>query len=493
MMQKIHSLLFENTSTKQTILKNTFWLTAGNTASRILRAVLILYAARILGTEGYGIFSYVLSVAAFFTVLSDIGLSSLLTRESVRQPEKVKSYLSTTLAMKLGLIALTVLITVIGAPYFVKIDAALPLIPFIAVLLALDSLRGFAFSIARAENRMQFEAGLMMLTDICITGIGLAILFLDPSAEGLTIAYTAGSAIGTIAAFTMLRRELGGLVSSFDRTLIKPIFSAAWPFAVMSILGGFMINIDTIIIGIFRSASELGLYAAAMRPIQILYLIPGLVATSIFPIISRHAHRGEMKESKTILENTLVATLALGIPVTIGGIVVGTPLIVLLFGEAYLGSVLAFQLLMVTVPMIFIGSIVGNTIFAHDRQRVFIVSTGAGAMANVVLDFVLIPIYGIAGSAVATIIAQFFTNGLNWGFLQKIYHLAILRRLWRIVAASAVMGAAAWIMNAAGIHVLATVAVAGVIYAALLVVLREPLLDFLRPKLNAVAEEVREG
>ncbi len=477
MIQKIRSLLFENTSVKQTILKNTFWLTAGTGASRVLRAVLILYAARILGTEGYGVFSYVLSVAAFFTILSDIGLSPLLTRESVRQPEKVQTYLSTTFALKLGLIAITVLATIIGTPYFTNVDAALPLIPLVAILLALDSLRGFSYSIARAQNRMQFEAGFIMLTDFFITAFGLVILFTQPTTMGLTLAYTVGSGLGTLGAFWALRKELGGLLKHFDRALVKPIFSSAWPFAIMSLLGGFMINIDTIVLGIFRSASELGLYAAAQRPIQILYMIPGLVAVSIFPIVSWHVHRGEIGESKKILETSLTALLAVGLPVTVGGMILGAPLINLLFGSAYSGATLTFQLLLVTVPMIFIGTIVGNTIFAHDKQRIFIFSTGTGAIMNVVLDLLLIPTYGIAGSAVATIIAQIATNSINWMFLQKIYNLRL--HLGRTFLATAVMAVVVYLMNSVGIHILATVAVSGLIYGVTLVLLREPLLDFL--------------
>jgi len=74
-MNKIKEFLFENKSMRQMVAKNTAWLAIGEMVSRLIRAGLIIYAARVLGTEGYGVFSYALSLAALFTIFSDIGLS----------------------------------------------------------------------------------------------------------------------------------------------------------------------------------------------------------------------------------------------------------------------------------------------------------------------------------------------------------------------------------------------------------------------------------
>ncbi len=71
-MEKIRKFLFVNSSIKQTIIKNIVWLSGGVTISRILRSLVIIYAARILGTEGYGIFSYAISFAAILNVIFHI-------------------------------------------------------------------------------------------------------------------------------------------------------------------------------------------------------------------------------------------------------------------------------------------------------------------------------------------------------------------------------------------------------------------------------------
>ena len=94
--------------------------------SRLIRAVLIISSARILGAEGYGIISYGLSLVAFFGIFTDIGLSSLLTRESTKDPENIPALLSTTFFLKLAILALAVIVMVFAAPYLTKNAEARP-------------------------------------------------------------------------------------------------------------------------------------------------------------------------------------------------------------------------------------------------------------------------------------------------------------------------------------------------------------------------------
>ncbi len=456
--------------------KNTFWLASGTVASRTIRAFMIIYAARILGTEGYGIFSYALSLAAFFTIFSDIGLSGLLTRELVQKPEDARRYLATTLRIKFAFIIFGIAFTLFVAPWFIKVDMVRPLLPIVALLLAFDSMRVFIFAITRSQNRMEVESGLSVLTDIFITIFGFVALFLLPNAQWLATAYTAGSGAGLLTAFFVIRRSIGSFFKGFDRSLVKPILSSAWPFAVMGLLGGFMINIDTIIIGWFRSASELGLYGAVQRPIQLLYMLPGFVNTSLFPFLSKFAHEKRNDRTKIVLEHAVRGVTAVALPLTIGGIIVGTPFIRLLFGAEYLAGTFTFQLLLLTLVPIFAGNMIGNAVFAYDQQRIFLISVGLGASSNVILDLLLIPPYGIAGSAVATIIAQVLTNGYVYWKFKKTVSVSVISSLGKIVLASLCMGITVFGVMQAGWAVIPTIILGAAVYAALLFILKEPLL-----------------
>ncbi len=479
--QKIKSYFPRGAGLRETALRNTFWLTLGTVVSKIIRAVLIIYAARVLGTEGYGVFSYALSLAAFFTIFSDIGLSPLLTREAVKKPQALSTYFSTTLGLKLAILGITLVATIAIAPLFTKLPEAKALIPLVAILLVFDSLRDFGFSIIHARNRMDLEAFFNIVTNIAITGLGLAILFWKPTPAALAASYTAGSGIGFFLVFAFLLKQFRNLISHFDRNLVRPILQSAWPFAVIGLFGGFMINIDMLFIGWFRSAHELGLYGAIQRPLQILYIIPALLGTGLFPIINRVVHEENNGERmRLITEKSLTAAFLAALPLAIGGMIVGQPLLTFLFGTAYAEAAPAFRLLLLTVLFIFPGTLITNTIFAHDAQKVFILTTALGASANVILDYFLIPAYGITGSAVATVIALGLMISANWVKLRRIAPFAVLPHLSRALAATALMAIATTLFQIAGTPVLVNVLLSGAVYVAALFLLREPLLALLR-------------
>lgn len=482
MMHKIKSFLFENKTETQTIIKNTFWLSVSTFASRLIRAGMIIYAARILGTEGYGVFSYVLSVAGFFTVFSDIGISGILTRQAVQEPEKLTEYLSTTAILKGILTVLTVGVTIFVMPYFTKITEAHPLIPLAALLLAFDSLRNFAVSLIRARNKMELESGLNMLTDMCITILGVAALIAAPSTKLLAYGYVAGAGIGSFASFFAIRKNLAEIFSNFKLSLAKHVIYSAWPFAIMSIFAGLMINIDMIIVGWFRTAGELGLYGAAMRPINVIYLIPGIFAISIFPIASKFIKNGDVARMGRLLERSISSILAIGIPVVVGGIIVAPKLTTLLFGGAYEGATLPFQILLFTIPFVFVGNIIGNVLFAYDKQKSFVGAYGFGAVVNVALDFLLIPTFGIPGSAFATVCSQLASNGYLWRTMRKTNPFHLFRNLKNIILASIVMGAACLALTGFGVPVIVTIVIGGGVYFATLFILKEPLLEYVNPK-----------
>ena len=96
--QKTKAFLFRNTSARQTVAKNTIWLSVSNFGGRIIKAAVVIYAARVLGAAGWGIFSYAVTLAGFLTLFIDPGINSILMRETAKSSEEEqKKILSTAL------------------------------------------------------------------------------------------------------------------------------------------------------------------------------------------------------------------------------------------------------------------------------------------------------------------------------------------------------------------------------------------------------------
>lgn len=480
MLSRIKELLFTNRSAKQTIVKNTIWLSAGIISSKIIRAFVIIYAARVLGAEGYGVFSYAMSLAAFFSLFSDLGLSGVLTRELSRNPEKKSDYIATASVIKIIMTVASFLITIGLSPILVKIEAARPLIALAAFLVVFDTARMFIFGFTRARNKMELEGILTFITEACIALFAIGIFVFSPSPFLLSLAYAFGSGLGTIFVFLAIWKYARKIIGSFKKELVWPIVETSLAFAMVGIFGALMINTDSVILGFFKSAYDLGLYAVAQRPVQLLYILPAIIAVSIFPIVSHSAHNKKHEQSRKILEFSLIASLAIALPIAIGGIILAQPLMLLLFGAEYHGAVLCFQLLLSTVLFVFPGTVIGNAMLSYNMQKAFSLTAATGAIVNIVLDLLLIPRYGINGSAVATIITQIIANGINWYLLHERIPFSISTKLWRVIGASLVMTCVTIIAYFVNIPVLANVVISMVAYGTVLFALKEPMILHLK-------------
>lgn len=435
-MKFLLNWLLQNQTVNQTIAKNTFWLFFGQITSRVLRAAIVIYAARVLGASSWGAFSYALGIAAFLTIFSDIGINALITKESSRNPQLKDQYLSTAFFTKLVLLIIFVIAVIVLFPHLTKIEEAAAIMPILIFVFAFDTLRDLGSAVSRALEKMQIEAGVQVFTNFAIVALGFMFLSVDQTSRALSFAYAAGSGIGLVAIFYTLHRHFRNLLRNFKFSLIKPIILTAWPFGLMGIMGAIMLNTDIIMLGWLRSAEEVGYYSAAQKIIQLLYILPTLVATSIFPVIARMVMQNAIFV-KTTLEKATAIIVLISIPITLIGLIFAGPIISLLYGSEYAPAVLTFRILMATILIVYPSTLIGNAIFAYDQQKSFIVFVLMATLSNVGFNFLLIPKFGIEGAAVSTIVTQLLTNVLIWRKMRKINKLSVwpqIKRLLRITA-----------------------------------------------------------
>lgn len=477
MFQKIKDFLFKNTSIKQTVAKNTFWLSVSNFGGRLIKAIIIIYAARVLGTDGYGVFSYAITLAGFLTLFMDPGINGILIRDASKvNDDERRTIFGTMFVMKIFLLIIGILVILFIAPLFTTLPGAKVLIPIVALVLALDTLREFFFSLIRAMENMQWEAIIFLLTNVGIVVFGFIFLAYAADAKSFSWGYVAGDAVGTILAIIALRSYFKKIFSRFDLGRVMPILKAAWPFALSGALGLLFTNSDILIISWMRTASDVGIYSAAIRIIQTFYLIPYIVQFATLPLLSRLA-KHDNERFRNTLERTLGMIFLASIPLSLGGIVLGTQIMSFVFGAAYAGGGLAFKLLSATLMFDFAASIVINALFAYDHQKSLIVSSAIGGVTNVGLDLMLIPFFGITGSAVATLIAQAVNNGYLWWAMKKVNRFTIISRLGKIIVSSLLMATVSFFLMILGVNVIINIVLSGCIYFFLLALLKEPLLQ----------------
>ena len=148
----------------------------------------------------------------------------------------------------------------------------------------------------------------------------------------------------------------------------------------------------------------------------------------------------------------------------------------MLFGVSYLPATHSFQVLLLAIVFTFPAAILSNTLFAYNRQKALVVFALIGGVGNVVFNLLLIPRFGIIGSAIATIIAQGMANVYLWNKMKNVNSFHILPHLKKIVPAAMGIALIIWLLSLANIHTLVLVALAPPVYLGLLYLLKEPLL-----------------
>ncbi|MEK7174246.1 MAG: flippase [Patescibacteria group bacterium] len=483
----VRSFLFHNTSVRQTLAKNTFWLTVSNVGGRLLRAIIIVYAARVLGAGEWGAFSYAITLIGMLTIVTDFGVNSILTREITKRsdPAEQTRYLATALIMKVVLLAPSMLFVVFFGPVITSLAATRAILPIVAIILAFDTIRDFGFAVIRAHEKMEFEARAFIFTNAAITGLGFVFLALSPTITSFAWSYAVGTGLGAVAALLPLRDHLRKPFSHFERKLVRPILASAWPFALSGLLGGLMISTDVLLIGWLRTAEEVGFYSVAQRVVFFLYLIPGVLATSIFPALARTAKHDAVR-ARRLTEFTLGVAFLAALPIMAGGWLLAPGIIQTLFGDAYSPAAPAFAILTLTLAATFAGVILSNVVFAYDRQRYLIIYAAIGGGLNVILDILLIPPFGIIGSAIATFIVQFVAIAYLWRVTKFVLPFHILPHLKKIIPATIAMAAIVYGLDAIGASTVVNIAISALVYFAILVLLREPILREARRTLGGL-------
>jgi O-antigen/teichoic acid export membrane protein len=483
-MEKIKNFFFKNTSDKQTVIKNTFWLTFSEVVGRLLKMVLIIYMARKLGTDQWGIFSYAISMGSLLMIFSDIGISNLLTREVVQKKEEYEQFISTALFLKIIILLISTVLMVVVSPFLSNIREANKIFAIIAIILFFDSLTNLGLALNRAFEKMEREVIIKTISNTVVLILGITLLNLSPTSKSVAVAYAIGSAISSFLIFLMLKDDIKKFIIKIDTKKIGLILQTTWPFAIIILIGSIMANIDTFMLGIWKNPKEIGLYAVAQRFYQLIIIIPSVVSTATFPIMSRLTKSGDKQQSTSVLERTLVFIMMLGIPIAAGGIILANQLIPLVFGIEYIEAVPLLQILMLMLLVSFPITIMSNTIFSHNKQRDLATAYIAGIIFNILINILLIPSMGAKGAALATLISTTIITAIIWIKIKHINNFKIFSKLKTIFLATLLMGLLTLVLKYLGINVMLNIMTSSLVYLILLMILREQSLIEIRELIN---------
>lgn len=479
MIKKIKNLLFsENQSVRRTVLKNFTWLFASNVGSRFFKALIVVYATRRLGVTGYGVFSYIIGLAGFFTFFKNVGVDGILTREVAKKPEDQHLFFSTAVWIEVFLLIITAILIIFVAPLFggKGIVGAISLFPLAALIFIFDDMRDMFVAFLRGKEKMELEALVVVLGNMALTAFGFISIYFWPTPKAYITANASASFVGLLVAAFLVRGFVSGIVKNFKRELVLPILKSALPIAISGVAGGFLFNLDIMMLGWWRTAGDIGLYAAAQKLVGILAIFSGFVAAATFPSLSRFAH-SDREKMRVVATGALKIIFIIAIPLFVGGVILRRPLIVFVFGNGYITSANAFAILLFSILALHPLAILSNSLFALDKQARAIKLALVASLTNLGLNFILIPKFGISGASAATTFSFFVYTTLMWHETWNIHKFNLFTELLKPVLAALAMGIITYSINALGIHVLFTIGLSMLLYFSFLYLMKERALE----------------
>jgi len=457
-------------NTVQRIAKNTGVLLIAQLASYIIGFFFVMYTARYLGAAGFGILSFALAFTGIFGVFSDLGLSTLTVREVARDKTLASKYLGNIAVMKVilvvvtfGLIAIT--INILGYP-----EQTIEVVYLVALSVIFGAFSGMFNSVFQAYERMEYQSlGQIMSSALLLSGALLAISQ-GFSVVGFASIYFVVSAVVLGYSFIVCAWKFVLPKIEVDWSFWKPTIKMALPFSFTIIIAGMFFNIDIVMLSVMKGDEFAGWYRAAVTLVLIIISAAASFIYAIFPITSK-LFVSAKDNLRTALEKSSKYLFIIALPISAGIFLLADRFILLIYGAEFVPATIALQILSLYLPLRVISHVTGWTLASINREPLRTLSAGIALSSNVCLNFILIPIFGIAGAGTATVISQILLFTLYFHFVAKHFHRLPLHRIALKPCVSCLV-MAVFILTFAGANLFILIALSAVIYFTILGVLK---------------------
>ena len=393
------------TGTARRITTNFVSLVTAEIISRLLQFVIFVYLARSLGKEEFGVFSFGLAFALIVMVIVDFGLNQLFVREVSRNKALASKYLFNGIIMKifLAVVAMSFAYLFLNVmDYSTQTKAVAYIMLFFALLQSFNEL---CFSMFRSFERMHYEMFIKISRMLLLVGL---VFYLVMNKYGLVLSVMAFPSVEFIvlcAAALLVYSKFARTSSEFDYKLIKTMAKESSLFFFSAVFTTLYLYVNQIMISKLRSTAEVGVYSAAANIVIALIFIPLMYANSIYPVISRF-YITSKKSLKLVYEKSFKYMLLLGLPIAAGIYSLSNKIIMILYGKDYMDSAIILAILSGYIFLKFLNPVTGYTLMAINKQGTRLFGQASASVINIVLNFILIPRYGIAGAAVSTLITE---------------------------------------------------------------------------------------
>ncbi|WP_285060356.1 flippase [Pedobacter ginsengisoli] len=385
-------------------LKNTGMLMFGKVGSLVIKMLVTIQIANYLQPENFGILNGAIIYVMLFAAVASLGLDQVIVKELHAYPKERDRILGTAFRMKF--IAGLVCIPMIYLSWFFFSLEDTPYI-YVLILSFIGIFQSFNVidSYFQAEVRSKYIMQLQIAGTLFSALIKMVLIYTESPLELFIYASIADFIWLALGYFIIYNRKGRRLLNwSFDPKLSKKLIAFSWPLIISGIMVSLYMNIDQLMLHEMIGPAAQGTYTTAVNFSAALYFIPSVIVSSLFPAIL-NARRDDPERYQKRLQNLYDLMVWFSMSFALA-VTFASPFIYKLMPE-YSDAAPILAVHVWSGVFVFLGTANGQFMIAEDLNKLTFFRTGIGAVINIILNLWLIPLTGIMGAAIATLVAYF--------------------------------------------------------------------------------------
>ena len=440
--------------------------------------ILLPILTKTLGAESYGIWALILATISLLMPLALLQLGFAMTRflAAEKDKEKIsKGFSSIFAAASFTALVLSFLIFILAEPLAVAVFGGAGVASFVkisAFLVLLMTLDQVIFEYFVAFRQMERYAVFMIFQTI---GEIVLIGYLVLSGYGLfgaIISLLVVKVAVFVVGFLLVGREVG--ISKPSISILRNYLVFSLPM-IPTTLCIWIVNLsDRYVIGYFMDIGDVGIYSAAYGVGSLVALFFAPISTVLLPTITNLYENDKIQELKTHLKYSLKFYLMFAIPSLFGLSILSKSLLRTLTTSEFVSGYLIVSIVALAIILFNCSSVSMNVVVLHKKTKLVGTIYAISASINMAMNIILVPIIGILGAAIATLMT--FAAHLSVvsiiGFRRLPFDID-LKFIIKSVISSGVMGLIILKLNPIGaVNILISVGIGTVVYFGVLILLK---------------------
>ena len=429
--------------------------------------VWVLYLTRALGAPGFGVVAFAFSFLTFGIMIVDFGFDQLGQREVTRETFNLRDLVETVVAVRF-IIAVVTFAAIVTVVLLNDINArAKPLIILYTV-----SLLTYAIDlnwVFFGKEKMHYPAFAEIIIQVVYVGVVIGFVKSVDQMVYIPLGFLAGRLVAVVYQYIYYLRFFGPFIPRLRWKIFTQLVPEAMPLWGSMIIVQVMNNFSILALGVWASMNDAGIFAAVQRVMRAPMFMALAYFTVIRPSINR-AHRDGFESVRIFLRKSLRLSMGFAVGLAVGGWMTAEPLVLFLFGEDFLGGVLALRFLVLGTSLFIVNRHYRFLMIAFGHQSTDFKMMVAAAAVNAALTVALIKPFGATGAAAAVLGGEILITSVGYLLvLSLIAHVPMGRFILKPVLCSIAM--AGTLTLCTQFNVIVQIVIGGGVYCVAMVAL----------------------